>query len=153
MGRRAWGKAAGGLVLAVTVTAVNGCGNSAGGDAASKPAASPPAAAASVAEATTAFQAAVMKFDVDGGCLDKAPDTCWTQMQAVMEPARDLRTAANAGTAGPEFWAEAYVLMDTMEKGIGVGKDLGATSPTTNRPDVLGSAHKLADWLDAHPTQ
>ncbi|MFJ3769607.1 hypothetical protein ACIPQJ_33870 [Streptomyces sp. NPDC090082] len=70
----------------------------------------------------------------------------------MVKPARELRTAANADQAGPAFWSEAYALIDTMEKGTGGGKDLGATSPTTNRPDVMGSAHKLADWLDAHPT-
>ncbi|MGW0033002.1 hypothetical protein ACWDXD_24695 [Streptomyces sp. NPDC003314] len=69
-----------------------------------------------------------------------------------MAPARELRKAANADKAGPAFWSEAYVLIDTMEKGIATGKDLGAKSPVTNRPDVFGSAHKLSRWLDAHPT-
>ncbi|MER7952061.1 hypothetical protein ABTY59_32185 [Streptomyces sp. NPDC096079] len=146
-----WGKTAGGLVLAVTVAAVSGCGSNDDSTSGKAPASAAPAP--SVKDASAAFQAAVTKFDTDGGCLEAAPDTCWDQMQAVMEPARELRTAANADKAGPAFWSEAYALIDTMEKGIGVGKDLGATSPTTNRPDVLGSAHKLADWLDAHPTQ
>ncbi|WP_328491264.1 hypothetical protein [Streptomyces zaomyceticus] len=151
MGRHAWGKTVGGLVLAVSVAAVSGCGSD-GGSTAEKPAATSAPTAPSVKDAAATFKAAVTKFDTDGGCLEAAPDTCWDQMQAVMEPARELRTAANADKAGPAFWSEAYALIDTMEKGIGVGKDLGATSPTTNRPDVLGSAHKLADWLDAHPT-
>ncbi|MFB6527227.1 hypothetical protein [Streptomyces sp. NPDC056399] len=145
-----WGRAIGGVVLAVA--AVSGCGGSNGEDNAAKPSASAPAIAAapSVAEAVSAFQEAVVKFDVDGGCLDKAPDTCWAQMQAVMEPARELRKAANADEAGPAFWSEAYVLIDAMEQGIATGKDLGAEDPATNRPHVLGSAHKLSRWLDAH---
>ncbi|WP_432120386.1 hypothetical protein [Streptomyces sp. S1] len=136
------------------MAAMSGCGGSNGENTAAKPSASAltTAAAPSVAEAASAFQGAVVKFDVDGGCLDKAPDTCWTQMQAVMDPARELRKAANADKAGPTFWSEAYVLIDTMEQGIATGKDLGAEDPATNRPDVLGSAHKLSRWLDAHPT-
>jgi hypothetical protein len=58
-------------------------------------------------------------------------------MQALMKPARDLRKAANAdkGT-GPEFWSEAYALIDTKEDGIAVGEDKGATAIGMNRPDV-----------------
>ncbi|MET9621928.1 hypothetical protein ABZZ37_14310 [Streptomyces sp. NPDC006464] len=63
-----------------------------------------------------------------------------------------MRTAANADAAGAAFRPEAYALIDTMAMRIAVGKDLGATSPATNRPDVLASAHKLSRWLDAHPT-
>lgn len=149
MGRHIWGKTVGGLVLAVTVAAGSGCSSSSGEDTA-KPAAK--AKTVSVAEATTTFQAAVTKFDTDGGCLEQEPGTCWEQMQALMKPARDLRKAANADkSTGPEFWSEAYALIDTMEKGIAVGEDQGATAVGTNRPDVLGSAHDLSDWLDEHP--
>lgn len=41
---------------------------------------------------------------------------------------------------GPEFWSEAYALIDTMETGMAVGED-----QFSNRPDVLGSAHHLSD--------
>lgn len=151
MGRNVWGKTFGGLVLAVTVTAVSGCGSD-GGSTAEKPAAPSTPAAGSVKDAAAALKAAVAEFDTVG-CPEMAPDTCWDQMQAVMEPARELRKAANADKAGPAFWSEAYVLIDKMEKGIATGKDLGASHPDTNRPDVLGSAHELSRWLDAHPTQ
>ncbi|WP_228044744.1 hypothetical protein [Streptomyces ferrugineus] len=141
----------------MTVAAASGCSSSSDEDTA-KPAAK--AKTLSVKEATTTFQAAVTKFDTDGGCLEQEPGTCWEQMQALMKPARDLRKAANAdkGT-GPEFWSEAYALIDTMEDGIAVGEDQGVPVADTemaatmsNRDDVLGSAHKLSDWLDAHPT-
>lgn len=150
-----WGKAAGALVLAATVTAVSGCSSSDGEDTA-KPAVK--AKTVSVAEATATFQAAVTKFDTDGGCLEQEPGTCWEQMQALMKPARDLRKAANADkSTGPEFWSEAYALIDTMEDGIAVGEDQGVPASgveeLTNRDDVLGSAHDLADWLDAHPVE
>ncbi|MFB6629983.1 hypothetical protein ACFCWY_08815 [Streptomyces sp. NPDC056362] len=152
MGRHTWGKAAAVLVLAANAAAVSGCSGSAGADAA-KPTTTAEKTQ-SVQETAAALQAAVTQFDTDGGCVDKAPDTCWTQMQAVMGPARELRKAANADkTAGPEFWSEAYALIDTMEQGIAAGKDLGAEDPATNRPDVFGSAHKLSRWLDAHPTK
>jgi hypothetical protein len=142
---KSWGKLVGTLVLAVTIAAVSGCSSSSDEDTA-KPAAK--AETLSVKEATTTFQAPVAKFDEDGGCLEKEPGTCWEQMQALM-PARDLRKAANAdkGT-GPEFWSEGYALIDKMEGGIEVGEDKGATAIGTNRPDVLGSAHDLSDWLD-----
>lgn len=68
-----------------------------------------------------------------------------------MEPARTLRKAMNADKGGPEYWSEAYALINIMEKGVGVGEDKGATAIGTNRPDVLGSAHDLSDWRDEHP--
>ncbi|MGW4020451.1 MULTISPECIES: hypothetical protein [unclassified Streptomyces] len=41
-----------------------------------------------------------------------------------------------------------------MEDDIALGRDLGALTSgikeLTNRDDVLGSAHDLSDWLDAH---
>jgi hypothetical protein len=40
-----------------------------------------------------------------------------------------------------------------MEGGIAVGEDKGALALDSNRPDVLGSAHKLSDWLDQHPVK
>ncbi|MFJ2008626.1 hypothetical protein [Streptomyces chartreusis] len=145
MGRHTWGKEAGALVLAATVAAVSGCSSSDdSGDAKAK--------TVSVGDATTTFQAAVTKFDTDGGCLEKEPGTCWEQMQALMTPARDLRKAMNSEkSVGADFWTDAYALIDTMEKGIAVGDDKGATAVGTNRPDVLGSAHDLSDWLDEDP--
>ncbi|NML55128.1 hypothetical protein HHL19_35630 [Streptomyces sp. R302] len=151
MGRDLWGKTAGALVLAVVVSTVAGCGGGSEADS-GKPAAATTEKAASVQDAAAAVRAAVETFDTSGGCLEPAPGTCWDQMQAVMAPARELRAAANADTeTGPEFWSEAYALIDSMERGVAVGRDLGATDPNTNRPDVLGSAHKLVDWLTAHP--
>jgi hypothetical protein len=80
-------------------------------------------------------------------------------MNTIVDSARDLRKAMNADkSVGADFWTEAYAMIDTMEKGIAVGEDLGApagaatNSDMTNRDDdVFGSAHDLADWLDAHP--
>ncbi|MFK0159184.1 hypothetical protein ACIQVK_44825 [Streptomyces sp. NPDC090493] len=150
MGRHIWGKAAGTLVLAATVAAASGCSSSS--DDAKPPASSSPAATVSVADATTEFQAMVTKFDEDGGCLEQEPDTCWEQMQALIQPARGLRKAMRAEkSVGPEFWTGAYTLIDKMEKGIAVGRDRGATAIGTNRPEVLGSAHDLSDWLDENP--
>ncbi|MFQ6146730.1 hypothetical protein ACLMNJ_27255 [Streptomyces seoulensis] len=147
MGRHMWGKTAGALALAVA--AVSGYSSSSGENDA-KPAAEQ-SKAVSVQTATTSFQAAVTKFDTDGGCAEQEPGTCWEQMQALMTPARTLRKAMNTErSVGPEFWTDAYALINTMEKGIAVGEDKG-TAFGTNRPDVLGSAHDLAKWLDAHP--
>ncbi|MER7937892.1 MULTISPECIES: hypothetical protein [unclassified Streptomyces] len=139
-----------GVVLAVTVAAVSGCGSSDKDDA--KPAAK--AKTVGLGEATSRFQAAVEKFDTGGGCVDQQPGTCWEQMQAVMGPARTLRAAMHAQKdTGPEFWSEAYALINKMEGGIAVGEDQGATALGTNRPAVLGSAHELSRWLDAHPAE
>ncbi|MDO0927286.1 hypothetical protein QQY24_18390 [Streptomyces sp. TG1A-8] len=133
------------------MAAASGCSSPSDEDTAAKPAGK--AKALSVAEAATTFQHAVTKFDEDGGCIEQEPGMCGEQMQALMEPARDLRKAANTDkSAGAEFWSPAYALIDTMEDGITVGEDQGATAVGTNRPDVLGSAHKLSDWLDEHPT-
>lgn len=144
-----WGKTVGALVLAVTVAAASGCSGS-GDENTAKPAAK--AKMVGLGKATTTFQDAVTKFDTDGGCLEQEPGTCWEQMQALMKPARTLRKAMNSEkSVGADFWTDAYALVDTMEKGIAVGEDKGATAYGTNRPDVLGSAHKLSDWLDAHP--
>ncbi|MFI8206770.1 hypothetical protein [Streptomyces sp. NPDC085937] len=155
MGRHIWGKAAGALVLAVTVAAVSGCSSSDGDDG--KPAAKAAPKTPSVEQATATFQVAVEQFDTDGGCLEEEPGTCWEQMQALMKPARDLRKAANADKeTGPEFWSEAYALINTMEDGVKVGEDQGVPAggaDLTNRDEVLGSAHELSDWLDAHPVQ
>ncbi|MFD5856085.1 hypothetical protein [Streptomyces chartreusis] len=150
MRRSNWGKSVGALVLAATVAAVSGCSGS-GNDA--KPRASSPGAV-SVADATTEFQDRVTKFDENGGCLEQEPGTCWEQMETLMLPARGLRKAMHAEkSVGPEFWTEAYALIDKMEKGIAVGEDQGVPpGGITNRSDVLGSAHRLSDWLDAHPT-
>jgi hypothetical protein len=156
MGRHTWGKTVGVLVLAVTVAAVSGCSSSNDEDTA-KPAAK--AKTVSVEDATTTFQAAVTKFDTDGGCLEQEPGTCWEQMTALMKPTRDLRKAMNAEkSVGAEFWTDAYALIDTMEDGIAVGEDQGVPVADTemaakmsNRDDVFGSAHDLSDWLDEHP--
>ncbi|MFJ7054736.1 hypothetical protein ACIQU7_23800 [Streptomyces albidoflavus] len=134
--------------MAVTLAAASGCGTPEGAAAT----ADAKADTVSLEAATTAFKDAVTEFDEAGGCLEPAPGTCWDQMEALMAPARDLRRAMNAeDEAGPEFWSAAYALINTMEDGIKVGEDLGARSAATNRPDVLGSAHQLADWLDANP--
>lgn len=160
MGRHLWGKTAGGVVLAVVMAAASGCSNSSGEDTA-KPAATETAKTPSVQEAAAAFQAAVEKQDADGGCPEREAGTCWEQMLAVMEPARELRKAANADKeTGPEFWSEAYALIDTMEDGISVGVDQGVpvadevmAAALSNRDDVFGSAHDLSDWLDQHPVK
>ncbi|MHC3456066.1 hypothetical protein [Streptomyces prasinus] len=156
MGRHMWGKAAGALVLAVTVAGVSGCGGDAEADGETKPTR---AAGPSLDAAATGFQDAVTKQDTEDGCQSKEPGSCWEQMQALMEPARALRKAMNAEkSVGPEFWTEAYALIDTMEEGIAVGDDKGApvadevmAKALSNRDEVFGSAHDLVDWLDEHP--
>ncbi|MCG8971796.1 hypothetical protein [Streptomyces sp. CL12-4] len=155
MGRHIWGKTVAALVLAVTVGAVSGCGSS-GEDSDKKPAVTAAAKAdtVSLAEATTAFQDAVVDFDVSGGCESMEPGTCFAGMETLIEPARTLRKAMNAEkSVGPDFWTEAYVLIDRMEKGVAVGVDQGGGlgNVTSNRPEVFGSAHELSRWLDAHP--
>ncbi|MGW5788055.1 hypothetical protein ACWEWK_29195 [Streptomyces sp. NPDC003757] len=153
---KGWGAVASITFAVVAVVGVSGCGGDAEADA-EKPTASVTAASVSLDEATTTFQEAVTQFDTVGGCLEREPGTCWEQMEALMEPARTVRKAMNAEkSVGPDFWTEAYALIDTMEKGIAVGEDQGALAGAidpsmSNRADVLGSAHDLADWLDAHP--
>lgn len=143
MGRHGWGRVlVGALLTASVMTMVSGCG----GKADAEPSA-PTVKGPELAPAATAFQDAVTKFDLTNGC-PKAPEACWDKMTAVMEPARELRKAMNAHPSGPEFWSEAYALVDKMERGIAVGEDRVA-----NRPDVLGSAHELSRWLDSHPVK
>ncbi|MGG7574141.1 hypothetical protein [Streptomyces sirii] len=102
----------------------------------------------SVVAATKTFQDAVTNFDTSDGC-PKADGECWDKMKAVAEPAKVLRKAMNADKkSGPAFWREAYVLLDKMEKGMAVGEDT-----FSNRPDVLGPAHDLSDWLDENPVK
>lgn len=152
MGRFSRGKTVSALVLAVTVAAASGCSSSDDTTDQAKPAAT--VGTVGVEKATTSFKASVEKFDADGGCLEKEPGTCWEQMQAVMTPARALRRAMNMEkSVGADFWTGAYTLLDTMEKGIAVGEDRGTAAGVTNRPDVLGSAHELVDWLDEHPVK
>jgi hypothetical protein len=147
-----WGKAAGALVLAAVAAGASGCGGDAEASGETKPSA---AAGPSLSAATEAFQDAVAEHG-SGGCPSTEPGTCWEQMQTLIEPARTLRKAMNAdkGT-GPDFWTEAYALIDRMEKGVAVGEDRGGglNNVTSNRPDVFGSAHDLSDWLDAHPVE
>ncbi|MEV0437720.1 hypothetical protein AB0I84_22980 [Streptomyces spectabilis] len=140
-----WGKTAVGALLAVAVmTATSACGGEA--EAQKKAPAKPKVP--SVAAATKTFQAAVENFDASDGCPE-AVGECWGKMKAVAEPARGLREAMNADKrTGPDFYSPAYALIDKMEDGMDIGEDT-----FINRPDVLGSAHKLADWLDEHPTQ
>ncbi|MEU6010685.1 hypothetical protein [Streptomyces sp. NPDC047453] len=140
MGRHTWGKAAAGVVLAVAVAVVSGCGPEG-----KKP--SPP----SVTKAAAAFQDAVVE-NASGSCTQE-PGACWEQMTAVIQPARLLRKAMNADkNVSPEFWTEAYALIEKMEAGYAVGEDRGAGF-NSNRPAVFGTAHDLSDWLDEHPTK
>lgn len=142
-----WGKAAGGVLLAVVVGAASGCSGSAKADASQ---AKPKPKVVSVAKARADLE------DVLGGVsCDPEPGACWDQMTAVMKPTRILRKAMNADKrGGPGFWTDAYALINKMEKGYAVGEDQGGGSRfLTNRPDVFGSAHDLVDWLDAHPVE
>ncbi|WP_329317277.1 hypothetical protein OG723_44595 (plasmid) [Streptomyces sp. NBC_01278] len=140
---KGWGAAASITFAVVAAVTVSGCG----GEADAEAKAAPTSSAASIGAATTGFKDAVTKFDVSDGCPKEA-GACWDKMLAVMEPARELREAMNANQAGPAFWTEAYALIDKMERGVAVGED-----KVSNRPDVLGSAHELSRWLDAHPAQ
>ncbi|WP_406356289.1 hypothetical protein [Streptomyces sp. NBC_00658] len=148
---KGWGAAANITFVAVAVMGVSGCGGEAEAEVKKSPAAS--ATALSVGDATTAFQDMAGTLYLDGECTKEA-GTCWDRMTTAVKSARDLRKAMNAEkSVGPEFWTEAYALIDTMEEGYAVGEDLGADAVNTNRPDVFGSAHDLVDWLDAHPIQ
>ncbi|MEV5666291.1 hypothetical protein [Streptomyces flaveolus] len=95
-----------------------------------------------------------MTAAVSGGCKSMEPGTCFEEMEALLGPARTLREAMNAEkSVSADFWSEAYVLIDRMEKGVAVGVDQGGSlaNTTSNRPLVFGSAHDLSRWLDAHP--
>ncbi len=133
-----------GALLAAAVMGTSACGGKA---EAQKNAPAKPTAP-SVVAATKTFQGAVTNFDTSDGC-PKAAGECWDKMKALAEPAKVLRKAMNADKkTGSAFWREAYVLLDKMEKGMAVGEDT-----FTNRPDVLGSAHDLSDWLDENPVK
>ncbi|MGY1528034.1 hypothetical protein ACW69C_30410 [Streptomyces sp. MN3] len=149
---KGWGKAAAVVLAASAMVSVSGCSDDTG---TSEKAKSSAPAAPSLSAATTAFQDAVAEHG-SGGCPSMEPGTCWGEMQTLIKPARVLRQAMNAHKdTGPEFWSEAYLLIDKMEKGIAVGEDRGGglTNYTSNRPDVFGSAHDLSRWLDAHPVE
>ncbi|MFD3479890.1 hypothetical protein [Streptomyces sp. NPDC058695] len=157
MGRHVWGKSAGAVLLAVGIVAASGCSSS--GDEDGKASVQKPKTV-SVQAATKKFQNAV---DTEG-CGDRMePGSCWEEMQTVTKSARDLRNAMNADkSVGADFWTEAYTLIDEMEEGIAVGKDLGGASEgenvdlvadRSNRDEVFGSAHDLYDWLDEHPVE
>lgn len=143
-----------GVLIAAAVMGTSACGGEAA--AQKKPAKKP---MVSVQAAAREFQDAVEL----SGCEDVAPGTCWDQMEALTRLARTLRTAMNADkSVGAEFWTDAYALIDTMEEGIDVGEDLGgvaegesidAAGERSNRDEVLGSANRLSDWLDAHPVK
>ncbi len=148
-----WGKTAVGVVLAVSVAAMSGCGGDAETDA--KP--EKTAAAPSFSKAAAAFQDQV----ASESCESIAPNSCWDGMQALMRSARTLRKAMNANkTVGADFWTEAYKLIDTMEAGIAEGADLGGAqdgesiehaTARSNRDEVFGGAQHLSVWLDKHP--
>ncbi|MCX4976479.1 hypothetical protein [Streptomyces sp. NBC_00620] len=146
MGRHTWGKSLASILLIAVAAAVSGCSSAEAED--KKPATTAASPTVSLDEATIDFQAAVDEYDTVG-CESMEPGTCWEQMQAVMEPTSTLRQAMNTEeSVGPEFWSEAYSLIDIMEEGMAVGED-----EFTNRPKVLGSAHDLYDWLDEHPVK
>ncbi|MCL7430527.1 hypothetical protein [Streptomyces sp. YS415] len=151
---KGWGAAASITLAVVAAAGVSGCGGDAEADA-KKPAAAS-AKAPSFSKASRAFQDVAANAYLDDVCTTEA-GTCWDKMNTTVDAARDLRKAMNAEkSVGPEFWTEAYKLIDTMEEGLAVGEDQGApagaaTLPeATNRDDIFGSAHDLADWLDAH---
>jgi hypothetical protein len=145
---KGWGAAASITFAVAVVVGVSGCGGDIEADA-KKPAAS--AKAPSFSEASKAFKDVAANAYLDDVCTKEA-GTCWDKMNTIVDSARDLRKAMNADkSVGHEFWTEAYQLIDMMEEGLAVGKDLGAEAYDTNRPKVFGAAHDLADWLDAHP--
>ncbi|MEU3551632.1 hypothetical protein [Streptomyces longwoodensis] len=151
MGRHKWGKTASGVALAVSVAVLSGCGDSNAEADAKKPSAAPKTV--SVEKAAADFQRVLTAFDTVG-CASMEAGTCYAEMQQLLKPARTLRTAMNADKrVGPEFYSEAYALIDRMEKGVAVGEDRGGgeMNYTSNRPLVFGGAHDLSDWLDEHP--
>lgn len=150
--RLMWGKCAAGVVLAVTLAAVSGCSSS-DDSSSGKKATTAAAAAPSLEKATSAFQDAV-SVNASGSCPEEA-GTCWDEMTNIIKPTRTLRKAMRANKAvGAEFWSPAYAIMDKMEDAYAVGEDEGGgiNNTTSNRIAVLGGAHDLSDWLDAHPT-
>ncbi|MEU8454403.1 hypothetical protein [Streptomyces griseoaurantiacus] len=148
MGRYRWGTATVGALLTVTMAATSGCG----GDTKASTADNKPAAVApSFSKAAAAFQDEAANAYLDDECTEEA-GTCWDKMKHIVASARVLRKAMNGEkSVGPEFWTDAYALIDKMEKGLEPGEDLGVNEMTSNRPAVFGSAHDLADWLDEHP--
>ncbi|MFF4276167.1 hypothetical protein [Streptomyces sp. NPDC001536] len=148
---KGWGAAASITFAIAAVVGVSGCGGDAEADAKKSPTAS--AAAPSFSEASKAFQDVAGTMYLDSECTKEA-GTCWDKMTTAVKAARTLRTAMNGEkSVGPEFWTEAYALIDTMEEGYAVGEDLGADDFNTNRPKVFGTAHDLDDWLGEHPIQ
>ncbi|GAA2406452.1 hypothetical protein GCM10010378_57300 [Streptomyces viridochromogenes] len=132
----------------MTMAATSGCG---GDMKASPPDKKPVAVAPSFSQAAAAFQDEAANAYLDDECTQEA-GTCWDKMERIVASARVLRKAMNGEkSVGPEFWTDAYALIDKMEKGLEPGDDLGVNEMTSNRPAVFGSAHDLADWLDEHP--
>jgi hypothetical protein len=150
MGRYTWGKAVTGVVLTASLAAVSGCGGNA--EAKDK---KPAAAAPSFAKAAKDFQDVAANAYLDDECTQEA-GTCWDKMKGIVASARVLRKAMNGEKGvGPEFWSDAYVLIDKMEKGYAVGEDQGGgiNNVTSNRAAIFGGAHDLSDWLDEHPVE
>lgn len=146
---KGWGAAASITFAIAAVVGLSGCGGNS--EAEPKKPAAASAKAPSFSEAEKAFQDVAANAYLDDVCTKEA-GTCWDKMNTIVDSARDLRKAMNAEkSVGPEFWTEAYALIDTMEEGLAVGEDLGAEAYNTNRPKVFGSAHYLVEWLDAHP--
>ncbi|MGW3730936.1 hypothetical protein [Streptomyces sp. F001] len=132
----------------MTMAATSGCGGDTEASTADK---KPAAAAPSFSKAAAAFQDEAANAYLDDECTQEA-GTCWDKMKRIVASARVLRKAMNAEeSVGAEFWTDAYALINKMEKGLEPGEDLGVNEMTSNRPAVFGSAHDLADWLDAHP--
>ncbi|MFF3617536.1 hypothetical protein [Streptomyces sp. NPDC002580] len=156
MGRHTWGRAAAGIALAAAViSTASGCGGDA--DVDKGQAKKPAAAAPSFAKASKVFQD---KVDSDS-CQSMEPDSCWGEMTALIKSARTLRHSMNSEkSVSADFWTEAYSMIDTMEEAMTEGSDLGGAQEgegvdhaaiRSNRDEVFGGAHDLADWLDEHP--
>lgn len=118
MGSYRWGTAVAGVALtAAVVGTVSGCGGDADASSAKKKTAAPP----SFAKASAQFEDAL-----GNQCQSMEPDSCWSEMDALMKSARKLRAAMHGEkSVDTTFWSPAYALIDTMEDGIAQGSDLG----------------------------
>jgi hypothetical protein len=126
---------------AVVVLGAAACG----GQTEAKPEAKASPTAPSVTEAREAFQGDLRRLQI-AGC----PPDCTTDLQQISHYAGELRKAMNADPkVGAEFYSPAYALIDKIQTGA---RAVDGTVES-QRPQVLGPAHDLSDWLDEHPTQ
>uniref|UniRef100_UPI003F490DBB hypothetical protein n=1 Tax=Streptomyces sp. CA-136453 TaxID=3240050 RepID=UPI003F490DBB len=140
-----WGRAAGILLAAAAVFTVAGCGGDASAEA--EPASvtgSTRPAGPTLAEAERTYQ-----DDLDALRVSGCPASCSRDIVEVYNNALLIRKLMRADTTvGAGAYAEAYRLIDQLEKGFILRQ--GVDNETT-RPQVLSPAYELSRWLKTHP--